>query len=262
MAARHSYGHHRAIVLPVAAAGARQHRFCGRRGRLHRSLRWRRHLNRVAQRGGCGPMPARLSRRAIVAGAFHRGLSVRVLQAIRSIAGGRVAGARLALARRLCAKGGVRDVTLAWPATIHHSPHPPGRIAFAEPPGAAADSMLPQPEKIHAGGQSQEVLVRNTAPRDFAGITDLCRRIYPDTPPWNDEQLSSHLRLFPEGQFVATHGEAQVVVGMSASLIVDWEDYATLDSWEQFTANGMFTNHDPRHGRTLYGAEVIVDPGL
>src|SRR5579862_3071376 len=24
----------------------------------------------------------------------------------------------------------------------------------------------------------------------------------------------------------------------------------------------MFTNHDPTHGRTLYGAEVIVDPGL
>ena len=47
---------------------------------------------------------------------------------------------------------------------------------------------------------------------------------------------------------------------MSASLIVDWEDYKMLDSWEQFTADGMFTNHDPQRGRTLYGAEVIVDP--
>jgi ribosomal protein S18 acetylase RimI-like enzyme len=122
--------------------------------------------------------------------------------------------------------------------------------------------MISEATKDHAGGQSQEVLVRNTAPRDFAGITDLCRRIYPETPPWNAEQLSSHLRLFPEGQFVAVYGDAQVVVGMSASLIVDWEDYATLDSWEQFTADGMFTNHDPARGRTLYGAEVIVDPGL
>ena len=122
--------------------------------------------------------------------------------------------------------------------------------------------MLPQPEKAHADGPSQEVLVRNTAPQDFAGISDLCRRIYPDTPPWNAEQLSSHLHFFPEGQFVAVHGEQQAVVGMSASLIVDWEDYATLDSWEQFTADGMFTNHDPGRGRTLYGAEIIVDPGL
>lgn len=107
-----------------------------------------------------------------------------------------------------------------------------------------------------------EVFVRNTLPRDFAGITGLCRRIYPDTPPWNAGQLSSHLSVFPEGQFVAIHGPEQNVVGMSASLIVDWEDYDMLDSWEQFTADGMFSNHDPKRGRTLYGAEVIVDPTL
>jgi len=107
-----------------------------------------------------------------------------------------------------------------------------------------------------------QVLVRNTTPRDFAGITDLCRRIYPDTPPWNSEQLSSHLRVFPEGQFVAVHGPDEKIVGMCASLIIDWEDYNLLENWEQFTADGMFTNHDPQRGRTLYGAEVIVDPTL
>jgi hypothetical protein len=104
-----------------------------------------------------------------------------------------------------------------------------------------------------------QLVVRNTEPRDFAGIADLCQRTYPDTPPWNDEQLSSHLRVFPDGQFVAVFGPEEKVVGMCASLIVDWEDYNTLDDWEQFTADGMFTNHDPRRGRTLYGAEVIVD---
>jgi ribosomal protein S18 acetylase RimI-like enzyme len=107
-----------------------------------------------------------------------------------------------------------------------------------------------------------QLIVRNTEPRDFAGITDLCLRIYPDTLPWNAEQLSSHLQLFPEGQFVAVFGDEQRVVGMSASLIVDWEDYNLLENWEQFTADGMFTNHDPQRGRTLYGAEVIVDPTL
>jgi hypothetical protein len=35
---------------------------------------------------------------------------------------------------------------------------------------------------------------------------------------------------------------------MTASLIVDWDSYDMLDSWEQFTADGMFTNHDPRNG--------------
>jgi ribosomal protein S18 acetylase RimI-like enzyme len=110
--------------------------------------------------------------------------------------------------------------------------------------------------------QNEPVSVRNTAPRDFAGITELCRRIYPDTPPWNAEQLSSHLRLFPDGQFVAVHGPEERIVGMAASLIVDWDHYNMLENWEQFTADGMFTNHDPKNGQTLYGAEVIVDPRL
>ncbi len=122
-------------------------------------------------------------------------------------------------------------------------------------------TMNPSPE-LPVASPSTPVTVRNTAPPDFDGITDLCRRIYPDTTPWSAEQLSSHLRVFPEGQFVAVHGPEERVVGMSASLIVDWEDYKMLDSWEQFTADGMFTNHDPQRGRTLYGAEVIVDPTL
>lgn len=107
---------------------------------------------------------------------------------------------------------------------------------------------------------TQQVRVRNTASRDFAGITELCRRIYPDTAPWNAEQLSSHLSIFPQGQFVALHGPEESVVGMAASLVVDWSDYDMLENWEQFTADGMFTNHNPKTGQTLYGAEVIVDP--
>ena len=109
---------------------------------------------------------------------------------------------------------------------------------------------------------SGEVRVRNTQPRDFEAIGDLCRRVYPDTTPWQPEQLASHLRVFPEGQFVCVAGPEERVVGMSAGLIILWDDYETLDCWEEFTANGMLTNHDPHRGHTFYGAEVIVDPTL
>jgi hypothetical protein len=109
---------------------------------------------------------------------------------------------------------------------------------------------------------TSHVCVCNTGPKHFGAITDLCRRIYPDTPPWSAEQLSSHLRIFPEGQFVALLNPGDIVVGMAASLIVDWDEYHMLDGWNRFTADGMFTNHDPRNGHTLYGAEVIVDPTL
>jgi len=47
---------------------------------------------------------------------------------------------------------------------------------------------------------------------------------------------------------------------MSASLIVRWDDYDMSASWREFTAGGFFTNHDQVRGRTLYGAEIIVDP--
>lgn len=104
------------------------------------------------------------------------------------------------------------------------------------------------------------VRVRHTDPSDFARIAELCRRVYPETLPWTPEQLDSHHRLFPEGQLVATLGDE--VVGMVASLIVHWDDYDTLDSWERFTSDGTFTNHDPKRGHTLYAAEAIVDPNV
>lgn len=105
---------------------------------------------------------------------------------------------------------------------------------------------------------ASELQVRNTRPEDFDGIIALTRRVYPGSVPWSTDQLSSHLAVFPEGQFVALENE--VIVGMAASLIVLWDDYHFETTWRDFTASGMFTNHDPARGRTLYGAEVMVDP--
>lgn len=105
------------------------------------------------------------------------------------------------------------------------------------------------------------VSVRNTRPEDFPRIIELCRRVYPASAPWRADQLESHLRVFPEGQFVAIDRDTQDVVGMAASLIILWADYEMKGDWRTFTDSGMFTNHDPE-GRTLYGAEVLVDPAI
>ncbi|MEZ5319569.1 MAG: GNAT family N-acetyltransferase [Vicinamibacterales bacterium] len=106
------------------------------------------------------------------------------------------------------------------------------------------------------------VTVVHTQPEHFAGITELSRLTYPGTPPWNAEQLASHRRVFPEGQFVALETATGRVVGMAASLIVFWDDYDSDTAWRDFTDKGLFTNHDPVNGRTLYGAEVMVHPDL
>ena len=103
------------------------------------------------------------------------------------------------------------------------------------------------------------VRIRRTEPRDFAGIIALCGAVYPASPPWTEEQLGSHLAVFPEGQLVA-EAPGGAIVGMAASLIVLWDDYDFATPWRDFTARGMFTNHDPLNGRTLYGAEIMVHP--
>jgi len=113
--------------------------------------------------------------------------------------------------------------------------------------------MTPKPIRL-------PVIVRKTTPADFQAVEQLCRRIYPQAAPYDAEVLQTHLDQFPEGQMVAVDTSNGHVVGMTASLIVNWDDYDFDDGWMSFTDNGYFTNHDPEHGRTLYGAEVMVDP--
>jgi len=104
------------------------------------------------------------------------------------------------------------------------------------------------------------VLVRPTRRRDFPGIISLCERVYSGRP-WREDQLESHLKVFPEGQLVAIDPGTNRIVGMAASLIVLWDDYDMDVDWKGITDSGMFTNHDPE-GHTLYGAEVMTDPSL
>jgi ribosomal protein S18 acetylase RimI-like enzyme len=108
-------------------------------------------------------------------------------------------------------------------------------------------------------GRGPPVTVRATRAEDFDGIVALCGEVYPGAPAWSPAQLASHLAVFPEGQFVAVAQPGGEVVGMAASLIVLWDDYGITTAWRDFTDAGKFTNHDPARGRTLYGAEVMVD---
>jgi GNAT superfamily N-acetyltransferase len=103
-------------------------------------------------------------------------------------------------------------------------------------------------------------LLRNTEYEDFPGIIELTRKTYPFSAPYDQEQLASQRQMFPEGQFVVVEKKTGKVVGFSSSLIIDWDDYEDHAEWFDMTADGYFTNHDPEHGKTLYGAEVMVDP--
>ena len=101
------------------------------------------------------------------------------------------------------------------------------------------------------------VKIRNLLPSDFDAVRILQQRVYTHLKPWSLEQLSNHIKVFPEGQFVADF-EGKIV-GAASSLIIFWEEYGPLHNWGKITGKGTFSTHNPE-GRTLYGAEVCVDP--
>ena len=104
-----------------------------------------------------------------------------------------------------------------------------------------------------------EVIIRNTTPAHFDDIRELQRKVYPGLKPWSYEQLENHIKVFAEGQFIADlEGK---IVGTSSSFIILWDEYGPDHNWKEITGAGMFSTHNPE-GKTLYGAEVCVDPEL
>ncbi|MEZ6197086.1 MAG: carbon-nitrogen hydrolase family protein [Planctomycetota bacterium] len=108
----------------------------------------------------------------------------------------------------------------------------------------------------------RRIVIRHTTEEDFGGIRELAGLIYPDIAPWSEDQLRSHLAIFPEGQFVAVDQRSGLVVGMCSSLIIDWDDYDPQQDWASLTASGTYQNHDPIYGRSLLAADVMVRPGM
>lgn len=95
---------------------------------------------------------------------------------------------------------------------------------------------------------------------DTPAVVEICRLVYPDEPPYTPEQLADHRKVFPEGQFVVEDVESGVAVGIQATLVVLWTEYGDAASWDAFTADGTFLNHDPVRGQTVYAADMMVHP--
>ncbi|MGA9154594.1 MAG: GNAT family N-acetyltransferase [Candidatus Nitrosopolaris sp.] len=75
---------------------------------------------------------------------------------------------------------------------------------------------------------------------------------------WHPQELASHLNIFPQGQFVALEPDG-TIVGSASTLIVSINPEFKDHTWKGITANGMFTNHDPK-GDSLYGADISTHP--
>ncbi|MCA9246016.1 MAG: GNAT family N-acetyltransferase [Planctomycetales bacterium] len=106
------------------------------------------------------------------------------------------------------------------------------------------------------------VEVRTAAVEDVAALVELNKVCFPvmaeENVVWSKRQLTNHIRLFPQGQLVATLDGR--IVGACSSLIVHLgDDPYRPHTYAGITDGGYFHNHDPQ-GDTLYGADVYVHP--
>jgi ribosomal protein S18 acetylase RimI-like enzyme len=115
-------------------------------------------------------------------------------------------------------------------------------------------------EPLHP--REQGVVVRNTQPEDIPKIVDLQKESFPYLARygniWHLEELESHLRIFPLGQFVAVEPDG-LIVGSASTLMVSLSPEYADHTWKEITANGMFTNHNS-NGDSLYGADISTHP--
>jgi ribosomal protein S18 acetylase RimI-like enzyme len=115
-------------------------------------------------------------------------------------------------------------------------------------------------ESLHP--RDMGVTVRNTSPEDISKIVDLQKVSFPYLARygniWRPQELESHLRIFPDGQFVAVEPDG-TIVGSATTLIVSLNPEYAEHTWSGITAHGMITSHD-ENGNSLYGADISTHP--
>lgn len=76
---------------------------------------------------------------------------------------------------------------------------------------------------------------------------------------WEPEHLYRHIKIFPEGQFVAELDDE--IVGSCSNAIVSEEGWQAHGSWGS-TMGGPFLRKFDKSGSTLYGLDITVHPEL
>src|SRR5919201_5976850 len=106
------------------------------------------------------------------------------------------------------------------------------------------------------------VKIRNTTKEDISKIINLQKESFPYLARsgniWHPEELQSHLRIFPQGQFVAVEPDG-TIVGSASTLIVSLNPEYAEHTWKEITADGLFITHIPS-GDSLYLADISTHP--
>lgn len=94
---------------------------------------------------------------------------------------------------------------------------------------------------------------------DYKGLKAAEIKAYPSWNEafWDEQAVYRLLEVFPEGQLcILVNGE---VAGAALSLIVDYQQFGDVHTYQQITGNYTFDSHT-KTGDTLYGIDVFVHP--
>ncbi|MCL4250665.1 MAG: hypothetical protein KJ065_21120 [Anaerolineae bacterium] len=101
--------------------------------------------------------------------------------------------------------------------------------------------MLAYPVKSgHIDQQlNTEIIVVPASERYVEQMAVLQRLAYDDDDIMEEDQFASHLRYFPEGQFIALDPETDTVVGTTSGMRINFSrEEKLLESWHVTTGDG------------------------
>ncbi len=105
------------------------------------------------------------------------------------------------------------------------------------------------------------IVITSTQPEHARQLERLQTIVFPTLAPellFRAEHYLKHLEIFPEGQFVALHGEQ--VVGATSTVRLPYDHgHHKHPSFAEIIQGGWLTSHQP-NGDWLYGADVSVHP--
>lgn len=106
--------------------------------------------------------------------------------------------------------------------------------------------------------QQHKLTLRNLREEDYADIGRLMDQVYQNIGgAWPEKKYRAQLKVFPDGQ-ICIEDKGRVVAA-AFSVIVDYDKFGDLHTYDQITGDAYLTTHDP-NGDVLYGVDVFVSP--
>ncbi len=104
------------------------------------------------------------------------------------------------------------------------------------------------------------LVIQHMQPEHAPQLEELQKTVFPTLA--DDELIRAahylrHLEVFPEGQFVITHGDQ--VVGMTTTMRTDFDFLNYHHTFKETIGGGWLTNHNPE-GEWLYGLDMGLLP--